>query len=159
MQTNENILCCLSGAPSNGRVIRAAARMGQAFGSGFTALYVESPGAPATSSLRENLRLAEELGGRIITVYGDDPAVQIAEYARISGATKIVLGLSPKENRWRGGRSLIDRLGVQAPNWTCTSSPTPPPTPGTAAPPPWCGSGSHGRIFCAPSAFWRCVRW
>ena len=40
MQTNENILCCLSGAPSNGRVIRAAARMGQAFGSGFTALYV-----------------------------------------------------------------------------------------------------------------------
>ena len=115
MQTNENILCCLSGAPSNGRVIRAAARMGQAFGSGFTALYVESPGAPAASSLRENLRLAEELGGRIITVYGDDPAVQIAEYARISGATKIVLGLSPRENRWRGGRSLIDRLGVQAP--------------------------------------------
>lgn len=115
METNEKILCCLSGAPSNARVIRAAARMGQAFGSGFTALYVETPGAAKSSSLGDNLRLAEELGGRIITVYGDDPAVQIAEYARVSGATKIVLGLSPRENRWRGGRSLIDRLGVQAP--------------------------------------------
>ena len=42
--------------------------------------------------LRANVRLAEELGAQITTVYGDDPAVQIAEYARAGGISKIILG-------------------------------------------------------------------
>ena len=31
------------------------------------------------------------------TVYGDDPAIQIAEYAKVSGISKIVLGRSPQK--------------------------------------------------------------
>ena len=40
----------------------------------------------------ENIRLARLLGAKIATVFGEDVAFQIAEYARISGASKIVIG-------------------------------------------------------------------
>lgn len=39
----EEILVCLSGAPSNVRVIKAAAKMAEAYGGNLTALYVEPP--------------------------------------------------------------------------------------------------------------------
>ena len=58
-------------------MIRTAARMAEAFHGAFTALFVETPGFPALREedrrrLRANLRLAEELGARIATAYGDD---------------------------------------------------------------------------------------
>ena len=40
--TDEHILACLSSAPSNGKIIRTAARMAKAFNSQFTALFVET---------------------------------------------------------------------------------------------------------------------
>jgi len=50
-------------------------------------------------------------GAQISTVYGEDPAVQIAEYARISGVTKIVLGrTNHRHNPFLGHKSLADRL-------------------------------------------------
>ena len=96
-KAGEHILICLSSSPSNAKVIRTAARMAEAFHSGFTALFVETPETKelkgeSLKRLRDNLRLAEQLGAQIATVYGDDPAVQIAEYAKVSGITKIVLG-------------------------------------------------------------------
>ena len=42
--------------------------------------------------LKENMELAEKLGARVITMYGDDVVQQIAEYARMAGVSKIVLG-------------------------------------------------------------------
>lgn len=61
--------------------------------------------------LRSNLRLAEQLGAQISTVYGTEPAVQIAEYARVSGVTKIVMGrINHKQNPITGKKSLADRL-------------------------------------------------
>lgn len=95
----EHILVCLSSAPSNSRIIRTAARMSQAFNSRFTALFVETPDfsvASAENKLRltDNRHLAESLGASIVTIQGDDVPYQIAEFARISGVTKIVLGRS-----------------------------------------------------------------
>ncbi|QNL44459.1 sensor histidine kinase KdpD [Oscillibacter hominis] len=122
VRSAEHIMICLSGAPTNARVIRTAARMAEAFHGAFTALYVETPALAGQSEaehgrLQANLRLAEELGARITTAYGEDPAVQIAEYARISGASKIVLGRSPqKKNPFLPGKSLMDRLGELAPD-------------------------------------------
>lgn len=86
-KAGEHILICLSSAPSNAKVIRTAARMAEAFHSGFTALFVQTPETKELSGenlkrLRSNLRLAEQLGAQISTVYGTEPAVQIAEYAR-----------------------------------------------------------------------------
>ena len=119
-KSGEHILICLSGAPSNGKVIRTAARMAEAFHGTFTALFVEDPAAVQNEAerkqLQKNLRLAEELGARITTVYGDDPAIQIAEYAKVGGITKVILGRSPRKKGFLPGpKSLIDRLGELAP--------------------------------------------
>ena len=115
-RAGDHILICLSSAPSNAKVIRTAARMAEAFHSGFTALFVQTPETKELSGenikrLRSNLRLAEQLGAQLATVYGADPAEQIAEYARVSGITKIVMGrVNHRQHPWIGQKSLADRL-------------------------------------------------
>ena len=120
-KAGEHILTCLSASPSNAKVIRTAARMAKAFHGAFTALFVETPEFAAMSDadrrrINANVRLAEELGARITTTYGDDPAVQIAEYARISGISKIVLGRSPRRAGFCHTKNLVDRLNDLAPD-------------------------------------------
>lgn len=119
-QIKEHILICLSGAPSNARVIRTAARMVEAFRADFTALFVQNssprPADAKNTTLRDNLKLAEDLGAVIVTLQGDDIPVQIAEYARMSGVSKIVVGRSPAGG-WllRKGKTLVERLAELAP--------------------------------------------
>lgn len=115
-KAGEHILICLSSAPSNAKVIRMAARMAEAFHSGFTALFVETSETKelkdeSLKCLRDNMRLAEQLGAQITTVYGDDPAGQIAEYAKVSGVTKIVLGRTNHQIFWgTRNKTLADQL-------------------------------------------------
>lgn len=115
-KAGEHILICLSSSPSNAKVIRTAARMAEAFHSSFTALFVETTETKELKGenlkrLRGNLRLAEQLGAQIATVYGDDPAVQIAEYAKVSGITKIVLGrTNHKSTVFLKSKTLVDKL-------------------------------------------------
>lgn len=55
--------------------------------------------------------MAQQLGASVETVYGDDVAYQIAEFSRLSGVTKIVLGRGETSNRilfWKP--SLTERL-------------------------------------------------
>lgn len=120
-KAGEHILTCLSGSPSNAKVIRTAARLAKAFHGAFTALFVETPEFASLSDddrkrISDNVRLAEELGAKITTTYGDDPAAQIAEYARISGVSKIVLGRSPRQRGLRRPKNLVDRLNDLAPD-------------------------------------------
>lgn len=117
----EEILVCLSGAPSNVRVIKAAAKMSEAYGGNLTALYVEPPDfhehdPGAKSRLEENFRLAHRLGAKVTRLYGEDAATQIAEYARVSGSTKIVIGKSPTHTSVFRKKTLIDRLNELAPD-------------------------------------------
>lgn len=117
--TKEHILVGLSSAASNQKVIRTAARMAEAFHGRFTALYVETPATVAASArdkelLRSNLRLAEQLGAQVATVYGEDIPGQIAEYVKAGGVSKIVLGRSPGRRRWAKG-SVVDRLTALVP--------------------------------------------
>ncbi len=118
---DEHILACLSTAPSNTKIIRTAARMARAFNGQFTALFVETPDFAVASDenkrrLREHQKLAEQLGATIETVYGDDVPYQIAEYARLSGITKIVLGRSAMTRRHIWGKpTLTEQLLSYAP--------------------------------------------
>ncbi len=118
----EHVLICLSAAPSNAKVIRTAARMCEAFHGRFTALYVvpsaqEEDDSENSLRLRENMNLAKRLGARIATVYGDDVPAQIAQYARISGVTKIVMGrTNTKRTLLRPVRSFVDQLSPLAPD-------------------------------------------
>ena len=114
-RTHEHILVCLSSAPSNEKIIRTAARMASAFRCGFTALFVETKEfqwiTPVDKErLQSNIHLAQQLGASVETVYGDDVAYQIAEFSRLSGVTKIVLGRSGMPRPWLGKASLTERL-------------------------------------------------
>lgn len=120
--TDEHILVCISPAPSNAKIIRMASRMAQAFRSAFTALYVETPDSAGLSDedkkrLRANIRLARQMGAAVETVYGDDVPFQIAEFARLSGVSKVVIGRSTAARRHIIGKAtLTERLIANAPN-------------------------------------------
>ena len=118
----EHILVCLSSAPSNAKIIRTAARMTEAFQGTLTALFVETPDYAVMEEankkrLEANTRLAKHLGASIETIQGDDIPYQIAEFARLSGVTKIVLGRSAAgRHRIFRRPTLTDRLIAIAPN-------------------------------------------
>lgn len=120
--TDEHILVCLSASPSNAKLIRTAARIAAAFHGAFTALFVETPEYSAMKEedekrLRSNIRLAGQLGAIIETVCGDDIPLQIAEFARLSGVTKIVIGRSlAAKKRIFGKPALTEKLISYAPN-------------------------------------------
>ena len=118
----EHILVCLSSAPSNARIIHTASRMAAAFQGSMTALYVQTSDFSVMKPenrkrLDANTRLAKHLGATIETVHGDDVPFQIAEFARLFGVTKIVLGRSAAgRHRLFRKPTLTDRLTAIAPN-------------------------------------------
>lgn len=120
--TNEHILVCLSSSPSNSKVIRTAARMAYAFHASFTALFIETPNSRELkeeniNKLRENIKLAEELGATVSTTYGNDIAYQIAEFSIASGVSKIIIGRSQKKKSiFRSSLSFADKLVEYAPD-------------------------------------------
>ena len=121
-QGKEHILACLSSAPSNAKIIRTAATMAQAFHCSFTALFVQTPSYETMPDadrerLRANVRLAQALGATVETVFGDDVSYQIAEYARLSGVTKIVIGRSAAARKHPWSKpTLTEKLIAMAPN-------------------------------------------
>ena len=95
--TGEHILTCISPSPSCEKVIRSASRLAYAYHAEFTAIYVETPVLQNSEQrtkkmIEDNMYLAKTLGAKLATVFGEDVAFQIAEYAKICGASKIVLG-------------------------------------------------------------------
>lgn len=96
--------------------------MANAFNGEFTALFVKTPFFSAMSEknkkqLRSNIYLAEQLGAAIETSYGDDAALQISEFARISGVSKIVIGRNNARKKFIFGKpTLTEKLISYAPN-------------------------------------------
>lgn len=117
----EHVLVCLSSAPSNAKIIRTAARMAHAFKGSFTALYVETKqykymNDEDKNRLRENIRLAQQLGANIEWVCGEDVPFQIAEYARLSKVSKIVIGRTHATKKIFRKAALIEELITHDPN-------------------------------------------
>ncbi len=118
--TQEHVLVCLSASPSNAHIIETAAAMARAFSAEFTALYVSTPAAAKMAEednarLERNVALSERLGATVTTVYGDDVGFQIAEFARLSRVTKVVLGRSSIRRRFFGGKPLTEQLTAISP--------------------------------------------
>ena len=93
----EHILVGLSSAPSNSKIVETASKMARAFDANLTALYIKTSQSEVLSEenakrLQNNIKFAERMGATIVTVYGEDVALQMAQYAKTSGATKIVIG-------------------------------------------------------------------
>lgn len=117
---SEHILICLSPSPSNEKVIRTAARMATALFAQFSALYVETPQHEHLSkkermTLENNMHLAEQFHANVISVYGEDIPSQIAEYAKISGISKLVLGRTYTKSSLFSKPALVDTLTQLAP--------------------------------------------
>ena len=113
-KTDEHILVCLSAAPSNQKIIDTAAKMANALQTRFTALYVQT-GTKAEAAdkekLEEHIRYAEKLGAEIVMTHGENIPVQIAEYARLSNVTEIVIGQSnARRNHFFSRSTLTEKL-------------------------------------------------
>ena len=112
--SDEHILVCLSAAPSNKKIINTAAKMANAFPSRFTALYVRT-GTKSEDldkeTLEEHIRYAEKMGAEIVMTHGVNIPVQIAEYARLSNVTQIVIGQSnARRNHFFSKATLTEKL-------------------------------------------------
>ncbi len=119
--TDEHVLVCLSSSPTNPKIIRTAARMAHAFHGRLTALFVETPDFLTINDkdsvrLRDHVQLAQQLGASIETSYGEDVAYQIAEFARLSGVSKVVLGrFNAKHRGLLHKQTLTEKLTEYAP--------------------------------------------
>ena len=122
IESGERILVCLSSSPSNIKVINAAAKMSEAFHASLTAIYVKPSdygSLPEADKIRlqDNIKSAEQNDATIVTVTGDDVPVQIAEYAHISGITKIVVGRSgARRPHFWSKASLTEQIILNAPD-------------------------------------------
>ena len=90
------LLVCISPSASSANLIRWAARTAEAFHAPWVALYVDNMIYENESEIQENLDLAKRLGAETVRLNGHDYAAIIAEYARISGVTNIVIGKGSK---------------------------------------------------------------
>lgn len=94
-EENDNILICMNGNMDLAAVIKEAAGIAQQHQAALTAIYVDtrehSAGGRETETAKR-LALAEHYHARIVTVYGENAADQIVQYARAGGITKIVAG-------------------------------------------------------------------
>lgn len=155
-KAGEHILICLSGRALQRQGHPHRGPDGQGLSRGVYSTVCGDVGLCLQSEqdrkrLRDHVHLAEELGARIATAYGDDPAVQIAEYARISGISKVVLGRSPRKRGFTSPKNLVIRLNELAPTWTSISSRT--RRPGRAS---GCGGCGSPRKSSPPRTWPRC---
>jgi len=102
--TSDAILACIGPSPSSSRIIRTATRMAEAHHSKWIALYVETTKSQKLSKedkerLNVNFNLVEELGGEIVTLYGDNIVEQIIQYAKFRNVTKIIIGKNHKKTK------------------------------------------------------------
>jgi two-component system sensor histidine kinase KdpD len=97
--TNIKLLVCISSSPSSARCIRWTARTAEAFHAPWVAVYVDNKDNERLTdsekkTLQNNIELAEQLGAEITTLNGPEIAVTVAQYAKLSGITNIVIGKS-----------------------------------------------------------------
>ena len=121
-EAGEHILVCISPSPSNQKVVAAAARMAEAFHATLTAIYIKPTDTGALSEedrdrLESNILFAEQSGASVTTIIGDNIPEQVAEYAHISGTTKIVVGRSSIRRRHFWNKPpLTEQIILNAPD-------------------------------------------
>jgi two-component system sensor histidine kinase KdpD len=79
------------GVPSS-KSIRWAAKAAEVFHASWATVYVDSMRRNHETEVQEQLDLARKLGSETVRLNGHDAAAVIAEYARVSGISNIVIG-------------------------------------------------------------------
>jgi two-component system sensor histidine kinase KdpD len=112
---SEKILVCIGPSPSSASCIRAAARMAAAWHAPWLAVTVVR--GDEVAGVRENTALAERLGAKIVSLQGDDIAPTIAEYARVTGVTNIIIGKRKRQDVFKNPfmQDFADKLAYLLP--------------------------------------------
>jgi two-component system, OmpR family, sensor histidine kinase KdpD len=116
----DRIMVCISSHPLGERLIRTGRRLADDLNAEWSVVFVETPGhlkMPVENQLRiqKSIRLAEELGAKIVQLTGASVAEAVLTYAHQNNITKIVAG-KPFRPRWfevlRG--SVIDQIIMES---------------------------------------------
>ncbi|HEY3425027.1 MAG TPA: DUF4118 domain-containing protein, partial [Negativicutes bacterium] len=113
----EKILVCVSASPFSAHLIRVARRLAMAMKAEWYAVHIETPrNVPVGNKERErlghNIRLAEDLGGKIVSVSGRSMVEEVLAFAHAENITHIVIG-KPQHSRfweWFRGGAVVDKL-------------------------------------------------
>ncbi len=92
------MLVCVSSSPDSAKLVRWTARTADAFHAPWVAVYVDRMANDNQAVVQATLDLAKRLGAETVRLNGHDTAVVIAEYARISGITNIVIEKERKKS-------------------------------------------------------------
>lgn len=118
--SGERLIVCVGADPLSEIVVRAAGRLASGLNAPWVAVHVERTDrerddAVAIRQLEKVLRLAEELGGEVKRIAGNDYVAEILKFAAAEHATQIVIGSGPKRGWafWRR-QSLQDALTARA---------------------------------------------
>lgn len=114
--SGERLIVCVGADPLSEIVVRAAGRLASGLNAPWVAVHVERTDrerddAAGMRQLEKVLRLAEELGGEVKRIAGNDYVEEILKFAAAEHATQIVIGSGPKRGWafWRR-QSLQDAL-------------------------------------------------
>ncbi|MHC1781760.1 MAG: ATP-binding protein [Anaerolineaceae bacterium] len=101
---SERLMVCLGASPFDDQLVRSGHRLAKELNAGWLAVHVETHRSQRFSQNRYNrmisaLRLAEELGARVVKITGESAADMIVDYAVKKNITKIIIG-KPILPRW-----------------------------------------------------------
>jgi two-component system, OmpR family, sensor histidine kinase KdpD len=101
---SEKLMVCLGSHPLDDQLIRAGQRLAKELNAGWLTVYVETPESLGFSQRKYNrvissLRLAEELGAKVVKITGRTVPETIVDYALKQNVTKIIIG-KPIQPRW-----------------------------------------------------------
>lgn len=102
----EKVMVCLASRGSGKRLLRTGSRIAGRLASDWYAVYVQTPReepwrikSEDDDALRENIRLAEELGAKVVKLKGRRVADALIDFARREGITHVIFGQSAR-SRW-----------------------------------------------------------
>ena len=112
----ERLLVCISPSPLAEKLVRTTRRLASELKAEWFAAYVEVASRPEINPANRErigriLQLAEELGGKSLTISGRSIQEAVLEYAHKNNITKVVVGkpLKPRwQELWKG--SIVDQL-------------------------------------------------
>lgn len=115
--TSGKVMVCASYSPYAAQLIRSGHRLAKGLHSELLVVNVETPnykfpvGDKERERIWKNFKLAKNLGGKVITVYGENVVDILLATARENNVNSIVIGKSRKAG-WQDylRRSLVDRL-------------------------------------------------
>lgn len=95
----ERILVCIGPDKLSSRLVRVAKRMSSGLKSPWTVIYIENErhyrlSREGQDAVTRTMRLAERMGAKVEVVHGQKAPVDILDYARENGITKIIVGKS-----------------------------------------------------------------